>query len=223
MLGVVGGGEDLAHDIMTDDQATNEGSMEEVTTPTDQGETLTIKIAAGVGKAVDGPMSILETTAPNPTSLSRPPEGDTASTHSLPVAHVTETQSLQTRPSTARLNSSGSLRLPPPVAVRTQRYTTVESTVTVGDRATRHQSTVEVCITIQLSQCCRILLFAYASPVVDPTDYQASSRTSFTGGMQYLLHLPEVDCARNGHHPRRKVTLHPLPILGHRPLCQTDR
>jgi hypothetical protein len=206
MLEVGGGGEDLAHDIMTDDQATNEGGMEEVTTPTDQGETLTIKIGAGVGKVVDGPMSILEATDPNATSLSRPPEGDAASTHSLPVTHVTETQSSQTRPSTARLNSSASLRLPPPVAARNQRYSTVESTVTAGDRATRHRSTVEVWITIQLGQCCRILLFAYASPVVDPTDYQASSRTSFTGEMHHLPHLPEVGCARNDHHPQPKVT-----------------
>lgn len=146
MLEMVGGGGDLAHDIMTDDQATNEqGDTEEVATSTDQEEALSIKIAAGVDKAVDEAMSILEATVEsNPTSP-HPFEGDVASTHSLPVAHVTETPSTQTRPSTARLNSSGSAGLPLPAAARTQRFSTVESTVTAGERTNRHRSTVEVC------------------------------------------------------------------------------
>jgi hypothetical protein len=145
MLEEASGSEDHAHDAMTDDLGINEyGDTEEATSPTDQEEALTIKIAAGVGKT-DGPMSILATTVePDATSPSRPSEGDAASTHSLPIAHVTETQSTQTRPSTARLSSSGSPGLAPPAAARTQRYSTIESTVTAGERPNRYRPNVEV-------------------------------------------------------------------------------
>jgi hypothetical protein len=142
MLEVVSGSEDHAHDTMTSDQSM--GDTQEIAGPTDHEEDLTIKIVAGVGKGSNGPMSILEASVEPETAPPLPSEGDTASTHSLPVAQVTETHLPQTRPSTARLNSSGSTGLHPPSA-RTHRYSSVENTVAAGERTNRHRSTIEVC------------------------------------------------------------------------------
>lgn len=148
MLEVVSASEDNAQDIMADDQGISEqGDPEDVTSPTDQEEALTIKIAAGVGKTDDGSMSILAATVePEATSPPRPSDGDAASTHSLPVTHVTEIRSTQSRPSTARPDSSGSLVVAPSAVPRSQRYGTVEGPVTAGERMNR----LEVCEQIYL-------------------------------------------------------------------------
>jgi hypothetical protein len=146
MLEVVSGSENHAHDVITDDQGISEhGDVEDGTSPTDQEEALTIKIAAGVGKTDDGPMSILATTVePEATSPSRPSDEDATSTHSLPVTHITETHLTQPRPSTARLDSSGSTGLASPAVPRSQRYSTIESTATSGERSNRHRTNLEV-------------------------------------------------------------------------------
>lgn len=145
MFEVVSGSEDHARDIITDEPGMDRhGDTEGVANPTDH-EELTIKIAAGVGKTDNSPMSILETTVePEMTPPSRPSEIDAASTHSLPVHHVTQAEATQIRPSTARLDSSGSTRLTPLTAPRSQRYSSVESTVIAGERTNRHRSTIEV-------------------------------------------------------------------------------
>jgi hypothetical protein len=130
------------HDLQVVDERS--GDSEEVASPT-EAEALTIKIAAGVGKTDDGSMSILATALePNATSPSRPSEVDAASTHSLPVSQVTETQPTQTRPSTAHLNSSGAPAFYSSAGARTQQYSTVESTVTAGERTNRRRSNIEV-------------------------------------------------------------------------------
>ena len=145
MLEVVSGSENNAHAVITDDQGISEhGDAEDGTSPTDQEEALTIKIA-GVGKTDDVPMSILAATVESePISPSRPSDEDAASTHSLPVAHVAETPSTQSRPSTARLDSLGSRGLTSSAVPRGQRYSTIESTATSGERPNRYRTNLEV-------------------------------------------------------------------------------
>jgi hypothetical protein len=205
MLEVVSGSENHAHDVITDDQGISEhGDAEDGTGPTDQEEALTIKIAAGVGKTDDGPMSILAATVePEATSPSRPFDEDAASTHSLPVAHVTETPSTQLRPSTARLDSSGSPGLASPAVPRSQRYGTVESMATSGERPNRHRTNLEVLTQAYLYIIACLTLHIFQS--------RASNRLS--GFFSNLIHrrdaLPST-YSRNGLREERASS--PAPV-----------
>lgn len=149
MLGVVNTDENHAPNIVTGDpflEANELGDTDGAPCTPAQEANLTlarIKIATEAHKANTSSMPSLEATSPN----YRPSEGDTGSVHSLPVAHVTETQSAQTRPSTALAHSlSGATPIASAAVARTQQSAIREATtIAGGERMNRHRSGVEVC------------------------------------------------------------------------------
>lgn len=155
MFGVVNADENHAPNIVTDDpfvDANEHRNIDETVRPPAQEENLTvadIKIAKEVRKADTNSMPILEAAMEaevETTSINRhPSEGDTGSVHSLPVTHVTETQSTQSRPSTALArSSSGATPITSSAGARTQQSAIRDTAVTAGERMNRHRSGVEV-------------------------------------------------------------------------------
>lgn len=213
MFGVANADENHASNIVTGDPFLNVEHRDINDTASQPGQkdhlTVTgIKIPAGVHKADTSSTSVLQSTMETEVETVPPncsSQEDTASVHSLPVAHVTETQSTQTRPSTALVHTSSRAN---PIAssaiARTQQSAIREPTTTGGERMYRHRPGTEVCTE-------PIIDIKFVEAYSSPNQSRASNRLS--GFFSNLIHrrdgISSTQASRSGL--REEQTSSPAP------------